>query len=199
MLQSVRIESQDSRNPVTIATLITQSQKRYQRYQFFFRLPPSAFCSMTLLPEMPKNVSTQTRLSILGIRNKVQKIKRSKLLQGLAAAVKIDEVLPLLGLNRDNVARLVGVSTTTWKGFAHKKLGIKRWPGRTFRKFEDTETYLHRRLAFAEKLNDTADMETARLEMKQLKETMKKEIDEIKETSRKFQQGEIERQEDLDG
>lgn len=143
---------------------------------------------MTELPPVPETVSEKAKESVLGIRDNIKKVSRREILMGLGEKVSLDDVVPLFELRRSDVVRLLGVGNTTWKKFLRTKLGILRWPGRRFKQLKDMAELLRRRRAFAEERDDVERMLKVSEEMRKLEEQKQKEIDEIKDTSRVWQE-----------
>lgn len=88
------------------------------------------------------------------LRRRIESMPRRKLRESLASSITIEDVEPLMSINRDEVAGLLGIGVTTWKAFVHKTLGIARWPARGVKSLQSKENSLQSRLREAHQLND---------------------------------------------
>lgn len=84
-------------------------------------------------PDVYENLSTDMRTKVDNLRDKIAMMPRRKLRESLAQGVTIEDVEPLMCLNRDELAGMLGLGVTTWKMFLHNTLGVPRWPARALK------------------------------------------------------------------
>lgn len=84
-------------------------------------------------PDLYENLSPEIREKVDNLQSKISVMPRRKLRESLAKGVSIDEVEPLMSVNRDELAGMLGLGVTTWKMFVHHTLGIPRWPARALK------------------------------------------------------------------
>ncbi len=92
--------------------------------------------------ELPKEI----RFHVENLRKKVARMPRRKLRGCLARDVTLEEIEPLMIVNRDDLATMLSLGVTTWKSFVHNELGVSRWPARmlksTWNKIRDARDRL---------------------------------------------------------
>jgi hypothetical protein len=76
--------------------------------------------------ELPADVQAK----IQALSGKISRMPRRKLRECLANEVTLQEVEPLMVVNRDDLATMLSLGVTTWKSFVHQELGVARWPAR---------------------------------------------------------------------
>lgn len=84
-------------------------------------------------PDLYENLSPVTREKVDSLQGKISVMPRRKLRESLAKGVSLDDVEPLMCINRDELAGMLGLGVTTWKMFVHHTLGIPRWPARALK------------------------------------------------------------------
>lgn len=99
---------------------------------------PGSDSSMTALeigshPDLYANLSEDIRKKVDRLQDKISAMPRRKLRESLAKGVTIEDVEPLMCVNRDELADMLGLGVTTWKMFVHHTLGIPRWPARALK------------------------------------------------------------------
>lgn len=105
-------------------------------------------------PDLYYNLSPKIRRLIDRLREKISKMSRRKLRKSLALGVTLDEVEPLMCVNRDELAYMLGVGVTTWKMFVHHTLGIPRWPARALKSQQGKERKMLQKKEEAERRGD---------------------------------------------
>lgn len=83
------------------------------------------------------------------LRLKIAGMPRRKLRGCLANEVTLEEIEPLMGVNRDDLATMLSLGVTTWKSFVHQELGIARWPARSLKSATNKAMDTKRRLQCA--------------------------------------------------
>lgn len=84
-------------------------------------------------PDLYENLSDDIREKVDRLKATISSMPRRKLREYLARLVSIDDVEPLMCVNRDELADMLGLGVTTWKMFVHHTLGIPRWPARALK------------------------------------------------------------------
>lgn len=120
--------------------------------------------------DLYENLPPELQMRVDHLREKISKMPRRKLRDSLALGVTIEEVIPLMSINRDDLAEMLGLGVTTWKIFIHKTFGIPRWPARVLKSQEMKERTLRARLAEAELRGDTHATAELWQELKKLEE-----------------------------
>ncbi len=123
--------------------------------------------------DLYENLSPELQMRVDHLREKIAKMPRRKLRESLAKGVTIDEVIPLMSVNRDDLAEMLGLGVTTWKIFIHNTFGIPRWPARVLKSQETREQSLRGRLRDAELRGDTHTTQELWQELKKLEEKRK--------------------------
>lgn len=83
--------------------------------------------------------------AIVDMRAKINSMNPRKFLQSLEREVAIEEVIPFMTVNRDDLVDMLGIGPTSWKRFLCKT-GIARWPARKFRSSETKERILQTKM-----------------------------------------------------
>lgn len=130
-------------------------------------------------PDLYENLSPQIRDHIDQLREKIAAMPRRKLRESLAREVTIEDVEPLMFVNRDELAGMLGLGVTTWKTFMHS-LGVPRWPARALKSQQGKEKKLLEKKDDAEKRGDAdvimkvnRDLEKLRHENERQRSTLK--------------------------
>ncbi len=139
-------------------------------------------------PDLYENLSPDQQLRVDHLREKISKMPRRKLRESLARGVSIDEVEPLMSVNRDDLAEMLGLGVTTWKIFIHHTFGIPRWPARVFKSQDMREKSLKGRLREAEARGDAQATAELWAELKKLQEKRRKGRNNIRVMARKFRE-----------
>ncbi|KAI0566828.1 hypothetical protein FGB62_5g263 [Gracilaria domingensis] len=122
-------------------------------------LSPSSNISMTCPrigshPDLYENLSADMQARIDAMARKIANMPRRKLRESLAEGVTIEDVEPLMIVNRDELAGMLGLGVTTWKMFVHNSLGVPRWPARALKSQTMKEKKLLQSLREAEGRGD---------------------------------------------
>jgi len=102
-----------------------------------------------------ENLSPELQLHVDALREKIDKMPRRKLRDSLRKNVTIEEVEPLMSINRDDLAEMLGIGVTTWKLFVHTSFDLPRWPARVLKSQQMQEKSAHVRLNDAKLRGDT--------------------------------------------
>ncbi len=78
------------------------------------------------------------------LRAKINKMPKRKLLDCLKREIAVDEIMPLILLDRDSVVELLNIGQTTFKRWIHEGLGMERWPARAVRAHHDRWLKCHK-------------------------------------------------------
>lgn len=116
----------------------TQITKEFEAQKTTLVHSPGSDSSMTALeigshPDLYANLSEDVREKVDQLQDKIAAMPRRKLRESLAKGVTIEDVEPLMCVNRDELADMLGLGVTTWKMFVHHTLGIPRWPARALK------------------------------------------------------------------
>lgn len=76
---------------------------------------------------------SEIQAKIAKLRSKIAMMPRRKLRECLAAGITLEEIVPLMEVNRDDLASMLGLGVTTWKSFLHNELHVPRWPARALK------------------------------------------------------------------
>ncbi|CAN8072532.1 unnamed protein product [Agarophyton chilense] len=130
---------------------------------------PSSNISMTgpsigSHPDLYENLSPFHQALVDALGRKIATMSRRKLRETLAERVTIEEVEPLMIINRDELAGMLGLGVTTWKMFVHNSLGVPRWPARALKSQKVKENKLLQRLKEAEARGDHENLTRLRKE-----------------------------------
>lgn len=106
-------------------------------------------------PDLYENIDPLLRAKVDALARKISGMPRRKLRECLAQRVTIEDVEPLMVLNRDELAGMLGLGVTTWKMFVHNSLGVPRWPARALKSQLVKENKLLQRLKEAEMRGDS--------------------------------------------
>lgn len=101
-------------------------------------------------PDLYENLNEDIREKVDRLQGIISKMPRRKLRESLARGVSIDDVEPLMCVNRDELAEMLGLGVTTWKMFVHHTLGIPRWPARALKSQQVKEKKLQQKKLEAE-------------------------------------------------
>lgn len=104
-------------------------------------------------PDLYENLSAKIQKHVDALREKIAAMPRRKLRESLAQSVTLEDVEPLMFINRDELAGMLGVGVTTWKTFMHS-LGVPRWPARMLKSQKVKEEKLIEKREEAEKRGD---------------------------------------------
>lgn len=115
-------------------------------------------------PDLYENIDPLLRAKVDALARKISGMPRRKLRECLAQRVTIEDVEPLMVLNRDELAGMLGLGVTTWKMFVHNSLGVPRWPARALKSQVVKENKLLQRLKEAEMRGDADAMHRLRTE-----------------------------------
>lgn len=80
-----------------------------------------------------EDLPAKVQAEIERLRNVIAKMPRRKLRDSLAETLTIRDFLPVMGINRDDLAEMLKLGVTTLKSFVHHELGIPRWPARSLK------------------------------------------------------------------
>lgn len=84
-------------------------------------------------PDLYENLTPDIREKVDRLRQKISAMPRRKLRESLAQGVSLKDIEPLMCLNRDELAGMLGVGVTTLKIFVHNTLQVPRWPARALK------------------------------------------------------------------
>lgn len=101
-------------------------------------------------PDMYPNLPPETKKHVDKLGAKISSMPRRKLRENLAKLVTIEDVEPLMCINRDELATMLGLGVTTWKMFVHHTLCIPRWPARALKSQQVKEQKLYQKKLEAE-------------------------------------------------
>lgn len=104
-------------------------------------------------PDLYENLPLKIQKHVDHLREKIAVMPRRKLRESLAQSVTLQDVEPLMFINRDELAGMLGVGVTTWKTFMHS-LGVPRWPARMLKSQRVKEDKLVEKKQDAEKCGD---------------------------------------------
>lgn len=135
-----------------------------------------------------RDLGPSLQRAIGALRAKIETMPRRKLRESLARGVTIDEVIPLMSVNRDDLAGMLGLGVTTWKIFIHHTFGIPRWPARVLKSQEMRERSLQGRLREAEARGDAQACADLWGELRVLQEKRKKGRNQIRAVAKKFRE-----------
>lgn len=125
--------------------------------------------------KIDQDMTPEMKLHVESLRKRIEGMPRRKLRESLATEITIEDVEPLMSVNRDEVAGLLGVGVTTWKAFVHKTLGIARWPARGIKSLQSKETSLRLRMREANEMHDACAVRELKSELSRLH--IQREID----------------------
>lgn len=112
-------------------------------------------------PDLYENLSERIRQKVDELKRRINSMPRRKLRESLAQGLTIEDVEPLMILNRDELAEMLGLGVTTWKTFVHHTLGIPRWPARALKSQQVKERKLLEKKFEAESRGDYEQAEKA--------------------------------------
>lgn len=121
-------------------------------------------------PDLYENLGLLERKLVDKLKGKISFMPRRKLRESLAKYVSIEEVEPLMSVNRDELAGMLGLGVTTWKMFVHHTLGIPRWPARALKSQKVKEKKLLQKKAEAEARGEYVVAERVEKELARLKQ-----------------------------
>lgn len=124
-------------------------------------------------PDEYENLSAEIRMIIDILRAKIAGMPRRKLRESLAREVTLEDVEPLMAVNRDELAIMLGLGVTTWKTFMHS-LGVPRWPARALKSQKVKEQKLLEKKMEAEKRGDVEMCFKMEKELSRVKMTHKR-------------------------
>lgn len=104
-------------------------------------------------PDTYENLTDELRAHVDRLREKISAMPRRKLRESLAREVTLEDVEPLMFINRDELAGMLGLGVTTWKTFMHS-LGVPRWPARALKSQKVKEKKILEKKAEAENRGD---------------------------------------------
>lgn len=130
--------------------------------------------------ELYDSLTPEQQRMVDHLREKIGKMPRRKLRECLAKGVSIEEVEPLMSINRDDLAEMLGLGVTTWKIFIHNTFGIPRWPARVLKSQEVKENSLRGRLQDAEIRQDSAAVSELYQEIRKLEDKRHKARNKIR-------------------
>jgi hypothetical protein len=116
----------------------------------------------------------ELKVKIFALRTKIAGMPRRKLRDSLARDVTLEEIEPLMVVNRDDLAAMLALGVTTWKSFLHQELGVSRWPARALKSIDNKSRDAYMRLE--EAMRDGAAEETASARLDIAKLVKQKEI-----------------------
>jgi hypothetical protein len=122
------------------------------------------------------------------LRARISKMPRRKLRECLASAVTLDEIEPLMGVNRDDLATMLSLGVTTWKSFVHQELGVSRWPARSLKSALAKRRDAMARLAAAEQDGREDDVAGLRTELARLDRARERMMDGLRQAARQRQE-----------
>lgn len=122
-------------------------------------------------PDLYENLSGDIREKVDRLQGIISAMPRRKLRESLAQGVSIDDVEPLMCVNRDELAAMLGLGVTTWKMFVHHTLGIPRWPARALKSQKVKETKLIQKIHEAEQREEYDVADRLRRELHKLIQT----------------------------
>lgn len=121
-------------------------------------------------PDLYENLDSAMQAKVDALREKIAVMPRRKLRESLADGVTLEEVEPLMSVNRDELAGMLGLGVTTWKMFVHHTLGIPRWPARVLKSQLTREMSLRTKKSDAEQRGDIAGAAGLQTELNSLLE-----------------------------
>lgn len=104
-------------------------------------------------PDQYENLDAMTRMYVDALRDKIALMPRRKLREYLARHVSLEDVVPLMAVNRDELAGMLGLGVTTWKTFMHS-IGVSRWPARALKSHKVKEKKIVEKIEEARKMNE---------------------------------------------
>lgn len=104
-------------------------------------------------PDQYENLDEMTRMYVDALRDKIALMPRRKLREYLARHVSLEDVVPLMAVNRDELAGMLGLGVTTWKTFMHS-IGVSRWPARALKSHKVKEKKIVEKIEEARKMNE---------------------------------------------
>lgn len=104
-------------------------------------------------PDQYENLDGMTRMYVDALRDKIALMPRRKLREYLARHVSLEDVVPLMAVNRDELAGMLGLGVTTWKTFMHS-IGVSRWPARALKSHKVKEKKIVEKIEEARKMNE---------------------------------------------
>jgi hypothetical protein len=122
------------------------------------------------------------------LRARISKMPRRKLRECLSSAVTLDEIEPLMGVNRDDLATMLSLGVTTWKSFVHQELGVSRWPARSLKSALAKRRDAMARLAAAEQDGREEDVAGLRTELARLDRARERMMDGLRQAARQRQE-----------
>lgn len=119
-------------------------------------------------PDLYENLTPEVQKHVDALREKIAAMPRRKLRESLAQSVTLEDVEPLMFINRDELAGMLGVGVTTWKTFMHS-LGVPRWPARMLKSQKVKEEKLTVKREDAEKRGDRELVDRLSRDLEKLK------------------------------
>lgn len=119
-------------------------------------------------PDQYENLPPHIRNHVDRLREKISLMPRRKLRESLALVVTLEDVEPLMFVNRDELASMLGLGVTTWKTFMHS-LGVPRWPARALKSQQVKESKVLEKMEDAEKRGDMDGLGKLAKELSKLK------------------------------
>jgi hypothetical protein len=130
----------------------------------------------------------EVRQRIDRLRAKISKMPRRKLRECLAGAVTLEEIEPLMGVNRDDLATMLSLGVTTWKSFVHQELGVSRWPARSLKSAMAKRRDALARLAAAEDGGREGDVAGLRTEVVRLDRARERMVEGLRIAAKRRQE-----------
>lgn len=134
------------------------------------RLSQHGRCLPAYTPEHMGELSEEIRAKIDALRAKIVTMPRRKLRECLAKGVTLEEIEPLMVVNRDDLAAMLSLGVTTWKSFLHQELGVSRWPARALKSIANKTSEAKARLEEAQSDCVTDEALSIRLDIERLSE-----------------------------
>lgn len=119
-------------------------------------------------PDLYENLPSEVRKHVDTLREKISAMPRRKLRESLAQSITLEDVEPLMFINRDELAGMLGVGVTTWKTFMHS-LGVPRWPARMLKSQKVKEEKLMEKREDAERRGDRELVERISRDLEKLR------------------------------
>jgi hypothetical protein len=121
-----------------------------------------------ILSDQYDDLSDDIKYRIDALREKILQMPRRKLRESLADKVTLDEIEPLMAVNRDDLATMLSLGVTTWKSFVHQELGIARWPARSLKSSATKTRETRERLLMAVEEGRSEDIAALHVELERL-------------------------------
>lgn len=125
---------------------------------------------ITSHPDLYENLTDEIQRTVDRLREKISAMPRRKLRESLARTVSLEDVEPLMFINRDELAHMLGLGVTTWKTFMHS-LGVPRWPARALKSLQGKEKKLTEKKIEANKRGDVESVLKIERELVKLRTT----------------------------